>query len=68
MSDDVLSERQMVAEVTQQLTAIHARLAKHGLTDREAGLGRLGEITGRPVGSSKELSFLEGERVKKELA
>ncbi len=52
----------------QQLARIHALLAKAGITDREAGLSRLGEITGRPVGSSKELSFLEAERVKKELA
>ena len=61
-------EAQPGSVTPQQLTAIHARLAKAGITDREVGLLRLESITGRPVGSSKELSFLEGERVKKELA
>ena len=63
-TDEQTADAQPEQPLTQrQSAALHASLADHGLSDREAGLAYISETVNREVASSKDLSRTEASAV-----
>ena len=63
-TDEQTADAQLEQPLTQrQSAALHASLADHGLSDREAGLAYISETVGRDVDSSKTLTKAEASQV-----